>query len=68
MMKKIIVDISCLLILCLLFLPGNSFAVGIGDKAPAFSTPSSQGELSLADYSGKKHVILALYFAVFSSV
>lgn len=67
-MKKIGTRISSLLALCLLFLPSSSFALSVGDKAPAFKTPSSLGEISLADYSGKKHVVLALYFAVFTSV
>ena len=67
-MKKMTVKISFLLIFGLLLLPAGSFALSTGDKAPAFTTPSSQGEISLADYAGKKHVVLALYFAVFSSV
>jgi len=49
-------------------MPASSFALSVGDQAPAFTTPSSQGEISLADYAGEKHVVLALYFAVFSSV
>jgi peroxiredoxin Q/BCP len=49
-------------------MPAQLFALSVGDKAPAFTTPSSQGEISLADYGGKKHVVLALYFAVFTSV
>ena len=49
-------------------MPTQVFALKAGDKAPEFTTPSSQGEISLADYRGKKHVVLALYFAVFTSV
>lgn len=67
-MKKTVTRMSLLLILCLLLMPATSFALSVGDKAPAFTTPSSQGEISLADYEGKKHVVLALYFAVFTSV
>ena len=67
-MRKLTVKISCLLILGLLLLPAGSFALSIGDKAPAFTTPSSLGEISLADYAGEKNIVLALYFAVFSSV
>ncbi|MBT8347608.1 MAG: redoxin domain-containing protein [Desulfofustis sp.] len=67
-MKKTVTRMSLLLILCLLLMPATSFALSVGDKAPVFTTPSSQGEISLADYEGKKHVVLALYFAVFTSV
>ena len=67
-MKKILAPFSLFLILSLLLVPTQLFALGLGDKAPAFTTPSSQGEISLADYEGKKHVVLALYFAVFTSV
>jgi ABC-type multidrug transport system permease subunit len=59
---------SLLLALCLFLMPATSFALSVGDKAPAFATPSSQGGISLADYRGKKHVVLALYFAIFTSV
>ncbi|MBT8346864.1 MAG: redoxin domain-containing protein [Desulfofustis sp.] len=67
-MKKNLTRLCLALILCLLLMPASSFALSVGDKAPAFKTPSSQGEISLADYRGKKHVILALYFAIFTSV
>ena len=67
-MKKTITKIFSLLFLCLFFLPASSFALSVDDKAPSFTTPSSQGEISLTDFAGKKHVVLALYFAVFSSV
>ena len=67
-MKKILAQFSLFLILSLLLVPTHLFALGVGDKAPAFTTPSSQGEISLADYKGKKHVVLALYFAIFTSV
>lgn len=39
-------------------------ALGEGEKAPVFTASSTQGEISLADYRGKKNVVLALYFAV----
>lgn len=67
-MKKMMAKMFNLLVLGLLFLPAPTFALSTGDKAPAFTTASSQGEISLADYGGKKNVVLALYFAVFSSV
>ena len=41
-------------------------ALSVGDKAPAFTAQSNQGEVSLADYLGKKNVILAFYFAIYT--
>ena len=67
-MKKKLTKLPFILIFCLFLVPAPLFALSVGDKAPAFTTPSSQGEISLADYGGKKHVVLALYFAVFTSV
>lgn len=43
-------------------------ALEVGDKAPTFSAVSTGGEISLADYAGRQHVVLALYFAVFTPV
>ena len=48
--------------------PGVSMALEVGDKAPAFSANSTQGRIQLSDYIGKKHVVLALYFAAFTPV
>jgi len=67
-MKKLIPRLCLPLLFCLLLMPVASFALSVGDQAPAFTTPSSQGEISLADYRGKNHVVLALYFAIFTSV
>jgi hypothetical protein len=67
-MKRIIAKIRYLLVFFLLLMPVSSLALSPGDKAPPFTTPSSQGEISLGDYTGAKHVVLALYFAVFTSV
>jgi len=39
----------------------------IGDKAPAFSLPSSTGKpVALADYLGKTNVVLFFYIAAFT--
>jgi peroxiredoxin Q/BCP len=38
-----------------------------GDPAPLFEAPSTAGTIRLADYRGKKPVILAFYFADFTS-
>jgi peroxiredoxin Q/BCP len=38
-----------------------------GDKAPAFSVMSTTGKsVALADYLGKKHVVLFFYVAAFT--
>jgi peroxiredoxin Q/BCP len=38
-----------------------------GDPAPLFEAPSTTGTIRLADYRGKKAVILAFYFKDFTS-
>lgn len=39
----------------------------VGDKAPAFSIPSTTGKpVALADYLGKSHVVLFFYIAAFT--
>lgn len=38
----------------------------IGDRAPGFEAPSTRGTILLADYLGKKNVVLAFYFADFT--
>ena len=43
-------------------------ALEVGDRAPLFEAPSTQGTIRLADYQGKKHVVLAFYFADFTPV
>ena len=52
----------------LLWIPAASFGLTVGDHAPLFSGNSTQGKIQLADYIGKKNVVLALYFAIFSPV
>lgn len=37
-----------------------------GDKAPPFRAWSTKGEIALADFLGKWHVVLAFYFADFT--
>ncbi len=55
-------------IVLLLGLPAYASGLQVGDKAPLFETDSSQGMIRLADFSGKKHVVLALYFKDFTPV
>jgi peroxiredoxin len=52
----------------LLATPVLASALEVGDRAPTFSAVSTGGEISLSDYAGKQHVVLALYFAVFTPV
>jgi peroxiredoxin Q/BCP len=37
-----------------------------GDPAPPFEAPSTAGQIRLTDFKGKKHVVLAFYFADFT--
>jgi hypothetical protein len=44
-------------------------ALQVGDKAPDFSLPATTAEaIKLADYVGKKPVVLFFYFAAFSGI
>ena len=56
------------LLAALTALPTGALALDVGDKAPLFTGNSTQGTIALADYQGKKNVVLALYFAVFTPV
>lgn len=47
-------------------LTGLGLAVEPGDVAPAFTAESTTGTVSLTDYQGKKHVVLAFYFKDFT--
>lgn len=48
--------------------PSPALAASVGDPAPDFNIISTQGQLQLSDYQGKKNVVLALYFAAFTPV
>ena len=68
MMKTIRSLMPTLLLVVLLFFPATVLALEVGDSAPNFTAESTRGKVSLADYAGKQHVVLALYFAVFTPV
>ena len=51
----------------LLLLPLPVFGLSVGEKAPLFEAPSTHGTIRIADYLGKKLVILAFYFKDFTS-
>jgi hypothetical protein len=58
------------LLSCVLLGPGVShvLALQVGDKAPDFALPATTGgEVKLADYVGKKPVVVFFYIAAFSS-
>ncbi len=46
---------------------GQSLALQVGDKAPAFELSSTTGEkIKLADYLGKQSVVLFFYIGAFT--
>lgn len=57
------------LIAALSFLPlGAAQAVNVGDKAPDFALQSTTGkEIRLADFAGKKPVVLFFYIGAFTN-
>jgi len=63
-----IVLLISFIVLNLLWIPAVSFGLEVGDNAPLFSGNSTQGKIQLADFLGKKNVVLALYFAIFTPV
>jgi len=68
-MKKFkIITMTAFILTTLTLIPATAMALEVGDKAPSFSAKSTQGIVNLTDYIGKKNVILALYFAVFTPV
>ena len=47
---------------------GAAFALDVGDKAPNFALMSSTGkEIKLADFAGKKPVVLFFYIGAFTN-
>jgi cytochrome oxidase Cu insertion factor (SCO1/SenC/PrrC family) len=49
--------------------PGPAKAVEVGEPAPAFTLPSTDGrDISLSDFRGKKWVLLEFYGADFAPV
>lgn len=47
---------------------GSAHALKIGDKAPAFALPSTTGkEVRLADFAGRKAVVIFFYIGAFTN-
>jgi cytochrome oxidase Cu insertion factor (SCO1/SenC/PrrC family) len=58
----------CLMGLLLLLSSGPVTALAVGDKAPDFSLPATSAEkVSLADYLGKKSVVVFFYVYAFTN-
>ena len=61
---------TALLLSSVLLLLGSNpvMALQVGDKAPDFSLPATTAErISLADYLGKKPVVVFFYIAAFTN-
>jgi peroxiredoxin len=60
--------LACLLIgVVLLFSTNTVLALQVGDKAPDFSLSATTAEkVNLADYLGKKHVVMFFYIGAFT--
>ena len=51
----------------LFFATGQSLALQVGDKAPDFALPATTAEsIKLADFLGKKPVVLFFYIGAFT--
>ena len=47
---------------------GAALAVQVGDKAPGFALAATTAkQIKLADYAGKKHVVLFFYIGAFTT-
>ncbi len=44
----------------------GAHALEIGEKAPTFEAPSTRGPVRLAEHLGRRHVVLAFYYADFT--
>ena len=57
-----------LLLLSALFMPSRLLAVEVGDKAPDFELPSTQGDkLKLSSFRGNKNVLIEFYVLDFTA-
>jgi hypothetical protein len=58
------ITLAMIILFGLFLTPATSLGLKVGHKAPAFTGESTHGTIRLADFAGKQHVILALYFAI----
>ncbi len=69
--RSVLTLLMCVLVLSILFFsPVQSvFALQIGDKAPDFLLSATTAEkVSLADYLGKKPIVLFFYIGAFTGL
>jgi len=67
MTKRVIGAMTILLALAALSVPVAVSALEVGDKAPDFELPSSQGgKLKLSSFQGKKNVVIQFYVLDFT--
>lgn len=45
----------------------GAHALEVGQRAPSFEAQSTRGTVRLADYQGRMHLVLAFYYADFTS-
>jgi len=64
---RILVGVAVMVIVALVAVdPRTAGAVEVGDRAPDFTLPSTNGvDISLHDFGGKKWVFLEFYAAAF---
>ena len=65
-MEKQLVYFGVMALVAFLF-PLLAASADVQDKAPVFEAESTKGTIRLADYLGKKNVLLAFYFKNFTS-
>jgi peroxiredoxin Q/BCP len=46
--------------------PVSVFGLAVGQPAPDFVAPSTQGPIRLGEYAGKRAVVLAVYYKDFT--
>ncbi len=61
-------SIMIMIITAFFVIPSIAHALNVGDRAPQFDAESTEGTISLQNYLGQKHVVLAFYYADFTPV
>jgi len=66
-MRQMTTALFRMAVLLIPFAASPAAALAVGDKAPAFTLPATTAEkLSLADYQGKKNVVLFGFIGAFT--
>ena len=69
--RTIFKSLAMSILLLLAFARGNAWAqLKVGDEAPSFTLPTSQGKLAdyYKDYYGKHHLVMTFFPAAFTPV